>query len=91
MRESWIDGAISVGIELAFLGTGFEQSDEEFISREQFAFDSFDEWTFIGRIGYWWPALAAAATAAATAACIKGGLRGCDWFSDVFDSFNPLF
>lgn len=47
-----MDGAISVGIELAFLGTGFEHSDVAFINREQFALESFDECTFIGRIGY---------------------------------------
>lgn len=50
-----MDGAISFGIELAFLGTGLEQSDVAFINREQFAFESFDECTFIGRMipGYW--------------------------------------
>lgn len=87
LRDSWIDGAMSLGMEFAVRGPGFVHNGEAFISREQFAFESFVG-TFIGRIGYWWPTFAAATTAA-TAACIRGGLNVRDWFSEEFASFKP--
>lgn len=72
---------------LALRGIGFEHIDGVLMRREQFEF-ILDECTFNGRTGYWWPALAAAATAAATAACINGGLSCCDCFSAVAASFK---
>lgn len=63
LRDNWIDGAISGANELGLRATEFDPIDDVFKRREEFAF-ILDECTFTGRMGYWWPAFAATATAA---------------------------